>query len=49
VFLGSVEENEFYVGAILANVDDNDDGGIDLGEFTTIMMKVLITTKRNRK
>ena len=48
IFLGGDDENECLVGNILANADENNDGGLELHEFSAIMMQVLETTKRNR-
>ena len=45
-FLGE-DVNEYYIGNMIEDADDNCDGGLDLSEFTDIMMKVLKTSERN--
>jgi hypothetical protein len=34
---------------MIEDADDNCDGGLDIDEFTEIMMKVLKTTERNQR
>ena len=47
-FLGPSSLSEGYVKHIIEDADENGDGGLELPEFSAIMMKILISTERNR-
>lgn len=46
-FLGTGKDSTF-VTAIIGEADVNGDGGLELEEFTELMMKILITSERNK-